>query len=165
MHFDCAIGVYKNYEVAASAVLKLQQGGIPDRQVSLVMHDVSGEIPDPHTVESGEQENLVAPSSEGATKLTPLATREEADGIGPLAKVGSIINVVAGEFFTQLFNRFSESQEIARSISDYQTLVSDHHLLVVVTGATSDVDDAARILAETDVVQVNVHYVSESSVH
>lgn len=163
MHFDCAIAVYKNYEDAAAAVLKLQRDGIADQQVSLVTHDVGGEVPDPEPIESGEQENLVAPTRKGAAQLTPFATSKEASGIGPLAKLGSILNVFAGEFFAQLFTRFDESKEIAQSISDYQELVSDHHLLVVVTGPNSDVDDAAKTLSETDAVQVNVHYVAEAS--
>ncbi len=163
MNFSVTIAVYENFETLGSAVRRLQTAGLPDHQVSLVTHDVQAEVPDPAAVEGSHQSNVVRDSSSsGASTLTPIATssKEERAASPIVGKLGSFLNQFAGEFFAQLRERFHGNEEIAHSITDYQSLVAGGHLLLVFTGSTADVERAAKTLAETNAQQINIHYAS-----
>lgn len=162
MNYECAIAVFECHADAAEAIFKLQQDGIDDRQVSLVIHDAEGEIPSVESVQTGDQRNLVASPTVSSNESSPNETDVSEDG-GIFAKLGATIKIVADQFFDQFILHFRGNQEIACSVNDYQKLISDHHLLVVVSGLKPEVERAAESLAETSATQVNVHYAPEMS--
>ena len=161
MNFNCTIAVYEDFEKLGIGVRRLHTAAFPDEQVSLVTHDVEAEVPDPAPIEAQKQKNIILVSpGQGTPTLGHSATGTQAESAASKSGngLGSTLNRLAGEFCAQLGERFQGSEEIARSISDYQSLVGAGCLLLVVTGTVDDAERAAKTLATTDAQQVNVHY-------
>lgn len=149
MNFDCTIAVFQNFEQAAEAIRQLDQRGVSNSQVSLVLHDVDGELPPGVVLDKSHSRSVVGQGEESVSSD---------DSHDPLRRLEKLVSSLTGELFSGLLERFRSQENSHRTFEEYQRDVLAGKLLVVVCGKRDEVDDAARWLSDTEALQVNVHY-------
>lgn len=164
MKIDVAIAVFESFEKAAHAIRKLQQDGFADESVSIVTHDVGAEVPSSKTISEGSQRVLTNQLDNSESAAATSIRSERYRPPGAIGQFSSYVAMLTSEFFNRLTGRNGKSEdELASSISDYQQLIKDGHLLVVVTEKTSQVEKAADILASENAKHVSVYYAPRST--
>ncbi|MCL4249809.1 MAG: DUF1269 domain-containing protein [Anaerolineae bacterium] len=163
-----AVGVYSQVEDAEAAIGKLNSGGFPINQVSIVAHDLESEKQVHGFVTAGDIAKEGASTGAWVGGLFGLlvgAAFVWVPGFGPLlvagpfaaALLGGIEGVVAGAAGGGLLGALFGWGISKQHILKYEEVVKGGKYLVIANGTEEQVKKAHEILGQTNTDELNLH--------
>jgi uncharacterized membrane protein len=160
MNHECVVAVYGEWDEARQAVQRLEEAGIPQKQVSLVTHSVTEEVPDRQAMQHGDESEHGAAAGAGVGGLlgfllgAPLLT---IPGVGPLLIAGPLATgatgAIVGGFLGALGNWGVHEDHVA----SYEELVQQGKMLAVDNDQPDQLAEAKRLLDTTPAEEVRMH--------
>jgi hypothetical protein len=150
------VAVYDSIDQAWNAIRELEESQIPPNQVSLVAYDV----PQEENLQYGDNTEQNAARGAGVGGLVGLllgAPLLAIPGVGPVLLAGPIATGMTGAIVGGFLGSMTGWGVHSDHIRDYEDLVKQGALLVVVNGDPVQLAAANRILEGTGATQVRVH--------
>lgn len=167
MSAQCVVGIFDSLPAAKAAVDALEKMGFNDRQVSLVTHAVKNEVPMQQEAEMEFGDQGLANSFKGAglgalfgalvgSPLLLVTGLGAAVVAGPLA--GAATGIVIGSFLGGMSGWGVHTDHL----EEYEDLVREGQVLVIVSGNAESVAQAEQILKGTEATDVRLHAETEA---
>jgi uncharacterized membrane protein len=156
---ECVVGVYDSIEQAEAAVRALGAAGLASEHVSLVRRhlDPTGEVAKNLNLgDDSLRDAAVGSALGGLAGMAGAATLLSITGIGLILLTGPIVTLtgaIVGAFLGAMRGWGIHDTHIR----EYESLVEQGKVLVVVAGRPSEVEKAERLLRETRATHVRLH--------
>lgn len=158
----CVVGVYEGIEPARRAIHILDRADLPTDRVSLIVSDLEAR-PELNELRLGDDSAHDAAVGAGLGGLVGVLVGTAAIGIAGVGTVfflGPLAGAVMGSMAGALLGALSGWGVHREHIDHYEQLVREGKALVVVHGNPVELAEAARILHETEPLEVQQHAAS-----
>ncbi len=157
---QCVVAVYESGSDAEEAVRTLRQSGLTgESHVSIVRRHLDPQGAIAAQLDQGDdslREAAVGSALGGLTGVAGAATLFAVAGMGVVLMTGPLV-VLTGAIVGALLGAMKGWGVHDQNIEEYESLVKDGKVLVVVAGEPLEVDKAQKVLKDTSANQVTMH--------
>lgn len=161
---ECVVGVYDSGEKAEAAVRSLHDAGFTSEHISLVKRHIDPHGKTAEELETGDdsvREAAVGGALGGLAGMAGAATLLSITGIGLILLTGPIVTLT-GAIVGAFLGAMRGWGVHENNIREYERLVEQGNVLLVVAGNPLEIEKVERLLRETDVKRVHLHAASST---
>jgi hypothetical protein len=160
MYEECVTGIYDSLAKAEEAVHILHRAGFPAGQISLVAAGLEGKPEIVKELSRGDDsahDAAIGAGLGGVLGLLGGVTIATVLGLSAVFLVGPIGGAVVGSAVGAFLGGMGGWGVHEQQIRHYEACVKNGKVLVILNGNPLELDQADRILKETDVAEVHMH--------
>jgi len=156
---ECVVGVYATIDKAQAAVVQLDNAGYSREQVSVVVRHLDPDGKTAAALSMGDdslRDAAVGGALGGLTGVVGAGAFITVTGIGLILMTGPLL-ALTGAIVGAFLGAMKGWGIHEANIEEYERLVREGHVLVVVTGEPQAIERAEKILHDTSADKVYLH--------